>query len=83
MTAVSAVAAQAQLEVERSRRDHRIAVFETIGCALASLRRLDHVWYDEDIRAAITAARSTLSAAQSKVKERIEELIVERERKSQ
>ena len=62
------------------RRDQRIAVFETIGCAMASLRRLrlDHVWYDEDLRATITAVRSTLSVAQSKVKERIDEPIVER-----
>lgn len=60
------------------RRDQRIAVFETIGCALAALRRLNHVWYDEDIRATITAARSTLSVAQSKVRGRIDEQIVER-----
>ena len=62
----------------RSRHDHQIAVVETIGCALASLRRLNNVCYDEDIRATITAVRSTLSVAQSKVKERIEETIVER-----
>jgi hypothetical protein len=58
---------------EQSRRDQRIAVFETIGCALATLRRLGHIWYDEDIRTAITAARSNLSIAQSKVKQRIDE----------
>ena len=50
-----------QAEIDRARRDHRIAVFETIGCALASLRRLDHAWYDEDVRDTITQARSSLS----------------------
>ena len=60
------------------RRDQLITVFETIGCALASLRRLNSVWYDEDIRTTLTAVRSTLSVAQSKVKERIEETFVER-----
>ena len=58
--------------VVRSRRDYRVAAFETIGCALATLRRLDHVWYDEDIRASIAQARSTLSVSQSKIKERID-----------
>jgi hypothetical protein len=57
--------------VEKAHRDHRIAVFETIGCALAALRRLDHVWYDEDVREDITQVRSSLSVAQSKIKERI------------
>lgn len=56
-------------------RDQRIAVFETIGCALATLRRLDSVWYDEDLRTTITAVRSALSVAQSKVKERIETIV--------
>jgi hypothetical protein len=64
--------------VVRSRREHRIVAFETIGCALATLRRLDHVWYDEDIRATITSARSSLSVAQSRVKQRIDEPLVER-----
>lgn len=59
-----------------SPREHLIAVFETIGCALASLRRLDSMWYDEDLRPTITAARSKLSVAQSKVKERIDDLLV-------
>ena len=68
MTAATANETQAQ--IERSRRDHRIAVFETIGCALATLRRLDHAWYDEDIREILTQVRSTLSVAQSKIKER-------------
>ena len=57
--------------VEQARRDHRIAVFETIGCALAALRRLDSAWYDDDVRDMITKARSTLSVAQSTIKERI------------
>ncbi len=59
--------------IDRSRRNYQIAVFETIGCALAALRRLDHVRYDDDIRAAVTQVRSALSVAQSKIKERIGE----------
>ena len=62
----------------RSRRDQQIAVVETIGCALATLGRLDHVCYDEDIRTTITKVRSALSVAQSKVKARVDESIVER-----
>ena len=61
-----------EVAVEHSRRDQRIAVFETIGCALATLRRLDHVWYDGDIHETITKVRASLSVAQSKIKERIE-----------
>lgn len=64
--------------IVRSRRDHRIAAFETIGCALATLRRLDHVWYDEDVRVTLTEVRSALSIAQSKVKQRIGEPLEER-----
>jgi len=60
------------------RRDRRIVVFETIGCALAALRRLNVVCDDEDIRKTLTTARSALSSAQSKVKERIEETFVKR-----
>lgn len=64
-----------QLLIERARRerDHRIAVCETIACALATLHRLDHIWYDADadIRDTITHVRSSLSSAQSKIKERI------------
>lgn len=62
----------------RSRREQQIAVAETLGCALATLRRLDHVWYDEDIRSTVTEVRSALSIAQSKVRARIDEPIVER-----
>lgn len=62
----------------RSRRDDQIVVFETIGCALAVLRRLNHVWYDEDIRERITAARAALSVTQSMAKQRIDESFVER-----
>jgi len=61
-----------------SRRDQQIAVVETIGCALATLRRLSYVCYDEDIRTTITEVRSALSVAQSKVRVRIDEPIVER-----
>jgi hypothetical protein len=57
--------------LDRARRDHRIAVVETIGCALAALRRVDSAWYDDDVRDMITKARSTLSVAQSTLKERI------------
>lgn len=64
--------APADSRIAAIRRDQRIAVRETIGCALASLRRLDHIWYDEDIRETITAVRATLSIAQSKVRERID-----------
>lgn len=57
----------------RSDRDHRIAWFETIGCALALLRRLDHVRYDDaDVRETLTKVRSMLSVAQSKIKEKID-----------
>ena len=73
-----AVAVVVELTIAGRRRDQRIVVFETIGCALASLRRLNAVWYDEDIRTTITAVRSALSVAQSKVKKRIEETFVER-----
>lgn len=62
----------------RSRREQQLIVVETIGCALATLRRLDHVWYDEDIRSTITKVRSALSVAQSEVRSRIDEPIVER-----
>lgn len=62
----------------RRERDLLIAAFETIGCALATLRRLDHVWYDEDIRGRITEARSALSVAQSVAKQKIDEPLVER-----
>lgn len=62
----------------RSCREQQLVVVETIGCALATLRRLDHVWYDEDIRSAITEVRSALSVAQSKLRARIDEPIVER-----
>ena len=56
----------------QNRRDQRLVAVETIGCALATLRRLDHVGYDEDIRESITHARSSLSVAQSKIRKRIE-----------
>ena len=62
---------------EQARRENRIVACETIGGSLAVLRRLDVVWCDDDIRAAITQARSTLSVAQSKVKERIDQPIQE------
>jgi len=55
-----------------SRRDQQIAVVETIGCALATLRRLNYVCYDEDIRSTITELRSKLSVAQFKVSARID-----------
>ena len=62
----------AQDSVAFSNRDYRIAAFETIGCALAVLRRLDHIRYDADIRETLMHVRSTLSVAQSKIKERID-----------
>jgi len=60
-----------------SRRNHRIAVFETIGGALAALRWLDHIWYDDDIRDALTKVQTTLSVAQLKIKARIDHPIQE------
>jgi hypothetical protein len=54
-------------------RDSRRVVFETLGCALAVLRRLSHTWCDEDVRKTLTQVRSALSVAQSKIKERIDE----------
>ena len=62
----------------RSCREQQIVVVETIGCALATLRRLSYVCYDEDIRVTITKVRSALSAAQSKVRARIDDSNVER-----
>ena len=62
-----------QRHMARSRRDHRIAVFETIGCALATLRRLDHVWYDADVHEEIARVRGSLSVTQTKIKGRIDE----------
>ena len=59
-------------------RDQRIAASETIGCALATLRRFNHVWCDADIRMSVTQARLLLAVAQSRVKERIDEPNVER-----
>jgi hypothetical protein len=58
----------------RSRHDGRAAAFHTIGCALATLRRLDHVWYDDDLRGHITQARRTLSVTQSALKQKIDAL---------
>jgi hypothetical protein len=61
-----------EASVALSRRDCRRDTFEVIGCALAVLQRLDHVWRDDDIRATLTQVRSALAAAQSKIKERID-----------
>lgn len=52
-------------------RDGRIAAVEVIGAALSALRRLDHVWYDEDVRETLSQARAALARAQSKIRERI------------
>ena len=60
-----------------TRREGRIRAIETIGSALAVLHRLDHVRYDDDVRDLITKARSSLSVAQSKVKQRIDLAIQE------
>lgn len=57
----------------RARRDGRVSAAETLGSALAVLRRLDYSCLDADIRTSITRARSTLSVAQSKIKERTDE----------
>lgn len=55
----------------QKKRDQRIAVAEAIGCALASLKRTDYVWCDDDVRDALTRVRATLATAQSQIKERI------------
>ena len=57
---------------EISLRDGRVAAFHTIGCALATLRRLDHVWFDAELRSRITEARRTLSVTQSVLKDKID-----------
>ena len=59
------------LGVGPPQRDGRIAAVETIGAALSALRRLDHVWYDEDVRETLSQARAALAKAQSKIRERI------------
>jgi hypothetical protein len=59
-------------EVARDQRDRRIVACETIGGALAVLRRMDYIWCDDDVRDALTRARSILSVAQSTAKERID-----------
>jgi hypothetical protein len=67
----SVLMARTEAEVN-GRRGGRIAACEAIGGGLALLHRLDHVWYDADVRETLTQVRSALSVAQSKVKERIE-----------
>lgn len=64
-----AVVVDAALERQR---DQRVAAHEAIGCALASLRRTDYIWCDDDVRDALARARATLSVAQSTIKERID-----------
>lgn len=69
----TAAPALARVDVaSRLRRDCRVSVFETFGCALAALRRINYVWCDDDVRESLTQVRSALSVAQSKIKERIE-----------
>jgi hypothetical protein len=68
---------KASIEEARQAQDlrRRLAAFETIGCSIAVLQRLeslDYAWCDEDVKIAITEARSLLSIAQSKVKQRID-----------
>jgi hypothetical protein len=59
-------------DVSRARRDGRVAASQTIGCALATLRRLDHIWYDDDLCSRMTEARRTLSVTQSVLKEKLD-----------
>lgn len=59
--------------VQQERRDHRTAAFETIGCALAVLRRFDYIGNIADVRDSIKQVRSMLSLAQSKLKQRIDQ----------
>ena len=63
---------QDDIEAVRTSHDQRIVARETIGCALAVLRRLDHVRLDSDVREVITKARSALSVAQSTIRGRID-----------
>lgn len=56
----------------QKRRDQRVTAFETIGSAIAVLRKLDYIWCDEDVRDALTRVRATLSVAQSTIKERLD-----------
>jgi hypothetical protein len=56
----------------QKRRDQRVTAFETIGSAIAVLRKLDYIWCDEDVRDALTRVRATLSVAQSTIKARID-----------
>jgi len=53
-------------------RDRQVATVETVGSAMAVLRRLDYGCLDADIRRALTDARSALAVVQSKIKERID-----------
>lgn len=53
-------------------RDKSVSAAETIGGALAVLRRLDYGVIDGDVRESVTRARSTLSVALSKIRERID-----------
>jgi hypothetical protein len=57
---------------EAARRDGWIVACEAIGGSLALLHRLDHVWYDADLRETLMQVRAALSVAQSKIKKRIE-----------
>ena len=52
--------------------EDRVAAFENIGAAIAVLRRLDSRCLDDDVRDDIARARQTLSAAQSRIHERIQ-----------
>ena len=60
------------MTVDPKQRDQRIAAFEAIAGSLAVLRRLDYIWCDDDVRDALTRARTILSTAQSMIKERID-----------
>lgn len=58
-------------------RAERLVTHETIGCALAVLRRIDYHRCDEDVRDVLAQVRSKLSVCQSSIKERIEQSIQE------
>ena len=58
-------------KVEQSRRDGRLVAIEILGCSLGVLQRLDHVWYDDDLRETLVQVRDALAVAQSKIKERL------------
>jgi hypothetical protein len=57
----------------RGAAEDRVSAFENLGAALSVLRRLDSMRLDDDIRDEVTRARRTLSVAQSRIHERLQQ----------